>query len=115
MVDSSIGDALTAMLAAAAADGLSFGGGAYRDAAAQIALRRAHCGPSGDDVYRKPASACRPPTARPGASMHEQGLAIDFTVDGSVIASRSSPGYRWLAANAGRFGFRKPAERAVAL
>ena len=38
--------------------------------------------------------------------MHEQGLAIDFTHGGSLISSRSSAAFQWLAANAGRFGFR---------
>jgi D-alanyl-D-alanine carboxypeptidase len=38
--------------------------------------------------------------------MHEQGLAIDFSYNGSLISSRSNPGFRWLAANAGRFGLR---------
>jgi D-alanyl-D-alanine carboxypeptidase len=37
--------------------------------------------------------------------MHELGLAIDFTLNGSLISSRSNPGYQWLAANAGGYGF----------
>jgi len=37
--------------------------------------------------------------------MHERGLAIDFTYQGRVISSRSSPGYQWLAAHAGSYGF----------
>jgi D-alanyl-D-alanine carboxypeptidase len=36
--------------------------------------------------------------------MHEQGLAIDFTWNGSVISSHSSPAFQWLAAHAGRYG-----------
>lgn len=36
--------------------------------------------------------------------MHEQGLAIDFTWQGRVIAGRSSPAYVWLSRNAARFG-----------
>ncbi len=106
VVDSSIGDDVAAMLNAAAADGFVFGGGAYRDANAQIELRRAHCGPTDHDIWQKPASACRPPTARPGHSMHEVGLAMDLTLDGALITRRSNPGFIWLAANAGRFGFR---------
>jgi D-alanyl-D-alanine carboxypeptidase len=43
--------------------------------------------------------------------MHERGLAIDFTYNGSLISSRSNPGYKWLAAQAGRFGmFNLPSE-----
>ena len=37
--------------------------------------------------------------------MHEQGLAVDFTWNGSVISSRSSPAFQWLAAHAGSYGF----------
>ena len=37
--------------------------------------------------------------------MHEQGLAIDFTYNGSIISSRSSPGYQWLSRRAAGFGF----------
>lgn len=46
---------------------------------------------------------CDPPTARPGTSRHEQGLAIDFHRNGVSISSQS-PEFRWLAANAERFG-----------
>ena len=53
-----------------------------------------------------PPSSCSPPTARPGTSLHEQGLAIDFTNNGRLITSRSDPAFQWLAANAGGYGFR---------
>ena len=43
-------------------------------------------------------------SARVGTSMHERGLAIDFTNNGRLISSRSDPGYVWLAANAGSYG-----------
>ena len=105
-VDSTIAEPVEAMLAAAAADGVRLGGGGYRDGDAQVALRAANCGPTDYDRYEKPASQCSPPTARPGHSMHERGLAIDFTYQGRIISSRSSPGFVWLAANAGRFGLR---------
>jgi LAS superfamily LD-carboxypeptidase LdcB len=43
--------------------------------------------------------------------MHERGLAIDFTHNGSIISSRSSPAFQWLRANAGRYGLHNmPAE-----
>jgi len=104
-VSASIAGQLSALLAAAAADGLTLGGSGYRDPSSQIALRRAHCGTSDYAIYDMPASDCNPPTAKPGASMHEQGLAIDFTYGGAFIESRLSRAFRWLAANAGRFGF----------
>ena len=96
-----IADNLEALLAAAEADGIVFGGGGYRDPEDQWRLRRAHC----PDPANSPPSSCSPPTARPGQSMHEQGLAVDFTYNGSIISSRSSPGYQWLAGNASRYGF----------
>jgi LAS superfamily LD-carboxypeptidase LdcB len=103
-VDQSIAANLAALLSAAAAAGIHFGGGGYRDPAAQIAVRRAHCGSSQYAIYDMPASSCHPPTARPGTSMHERGLAVDFTVGGSTI-SRGSAGFNWLQANAARYGF----------
>ena len=51
-----------------------------RECGAIPAVRRANCGSSNYAIYQMPASACSPPTARPGTSMHEQGLAIDFTL-----------------------------------
>ena len=99
-VASSIAGQIGALLDAARSAGLSLGGGGYRDPAQQIALRHANC----PDPVNSPASACSPPTARPGTSMHEQGLAIDFTSSGSLITSRSNSAFQWLAANAARFG-----------
>jgi LAS superfamily LD-carboxypeptidase LdcB len=103
-VASSIGSKLASLLNAADSGGLSFSGGGYRDSSQQVATRRNNCGSSDYDIYNKPASSCSPPTARPGQSMHEQGLAIDFTANGRIL-TRSSAGYRWLKANASRFGF----------
>jgi predicted nucleic acid-binding Zn-ribbon protein len=104
-VAASIAEQLRQLLAAASAAGISLGGYGYRDNAAQIQLRRQNCGTSDYAIWYMPADACRPPTARPGSSMHERGLAIDFQANGSFINSHSNPGYVWLAANAGRFGF----------
>lgn len=100
----SIAGQVQALLDAAAADGISLAGWGWRDSADQIRLRRAHCGTSSYAIYEMPSSQCRPPTARPGRSMHERGLAIDFTYNGGSISTRSNIGYRWLAANAARFG-----------
>lgn len=102
-VHQSIASNVQALLSAAAADGIHLGGGGYRDSAGQIATRRNNCGSSHDAIYNWPASACRPPTARPGSSMHERGLAIDFTQGGRTL-TRSSSAFHWLKANASRFG-----------
>ncbi|HUR78998.1 MAG TPA: D-alanyl-D-alanine carboxypeptidase family protein [Acidimicrobiales bacterium] len=104
-VATSIADNLERMLSAADGDGMRFGGSGYRSSSGQVAARRRNCGSSDYDVYEKPSSRCHPPTAKPGQSMHEQGLAIDFTYNGSIINSRSNPGFQWLRANAARFGF----------
>ncbi len=88
------------MMNAAAADGVQLAGGGYRDPNQQIELRKAHCGTSYYAIYEMSASACRPPTARPGSSQHEIGLAIDFSPCG-----RGSRMYNWLKANASSFGF----------
>jgi hypothetical protein len=103
IVASSIRGNVAALLAAAAADGVYLSGSGYRSSASQVALRRAHCGSSSFAIYQMRASSCRPPTARPGASQHERGLAIDFTQGGRTL-TRGSAGYRWLRANAHRFG-----------
>jgi peptidoglycan hydrolase-like protein with peptidoglycan-binding domain len=95
---------IDALLAAAAADGVKLSGGGYRSHDQQIKLRIEHCGSSHYDIYEKPSSQCTPPTARPGRSNHEKGLAIDFTYNGKTIKSRTNPGFKWLAANAVRFG-----------
>ena len=96
------------LLEGARADGIVLGGYGYRSPETTAALRRANGCP---DVYDSPASSCRVPTARPGESMHEQGLAIDFTWKGRTIcyprsASRCSgnAAFDWLRANAGRYG-----------
>ena len=106
VVDTTLARPVTALLAAASAAGLQLGGGGYRSNAAQVALRRANCGPSTYDVYERPAGQCRPPTARPGMSMHEWGLALDITSDGALIRSSSTGAWQWLNANAGSYGLR---------
>ena len=104
-VASSVADRVRGLMNAAAADGINLSGYGYRDFNAQIALRRQNCGTTQYAIWEMPPDACSPPTARPGYSYHERGLAIDFMANGRFINSRSNPGFVWLAANAGRFGF----------
>ena len=99
-VAASIAGQVAGLLNASRSAGLSLGGGGYRDPAAQMAVRQANC----PDPVNSPPSACSPPTARVGTSMHERGLAIDFTNNGRLISSRSDPAYVWLSANAGTYG-----------
>ncbi len=104
-VHEDIADNLERMLAHAKSDGITLGGWGYRDHAAQIRLRKAHCGTSNWAIYHKSSSTCRPPTARPGASQHELGKAIDFTNNGKTIGTRSSSAYKWLNNHAADYGF----------
>ena len=100
-VAAQIAGQLQALLTAARTGGLNLTGGGYRSATQQITLRQAHCGASYYAIYQMSAGSCHPPTAPPGQSMHEVGLAIDF----SSCGSHSTACYQWLSANASRFGF----------
>ena len=100
IVDASLVEQTSAMLAAAAADGITLEGWGWRSHDTQIELRRAHCA----DVWTTPASECSPPTAIPGTSRHEYGTAIDFHSN-TVALSAASPEYAWLAENAEDFGY----------
>lgn len=104
-VNEAIAENISALLAAAAAEGIEFGGWGYRPRAMQIVLRRAHCGSSEYALFDKSAGQCRPPTARPGSSQHELGLAVDFTQNGAILSSKST-GFIWLKTNAARFGLK---------
>jgi peptidoglycan hydrolase CwlO-like protein len=103
-VDGSLGASLQSMLDAAAGDGYQLCGGGYRDPSEQIALRRSNCGTSDYAIYEAPSSSCSPPTARPGTSNHELGLAIDFTCGGGGTLSSSSGCFAWLVDNAAGYG-----------
>lgn len=73
-------------LLAMAAGRVQIGSG-RRTTAQQAALRVRNGCP---DVYSAPASSCRVPTARPGESKHELGLAVDLTGD-LDLAGRLAP------------------------
>ena len=109
-VHAEIAAALGALLEHAERDGIVLRGWGARSTAQQIDLRRRHCGGPGvsdeEAVYGIPAAACSPPTAKPGTSMHELGLAIDFTHDGESISTRSSPAFQWLAEHAAGYGLK---------
>jgi D-alanyl-D-alanine carboxypeptidase len=92
----------TRMINDAAKDGVKLSGGGFRTREQQIALRTTNGCP---DVWTAPASSCRVPTAIPGRSLHEVGLAIDMTSGGKTINTRKSPAFKWLAANAANYGF----------
>jgi D-alanyl-D-alanine carboxypeptidase len=90
------------MIDDAAKAGVPLSGGGFRTREQQIKLRVTNGCP---DIWTAPASSCRVPTAIPGRSLHEIGMAIDMTYGGRTIPNHSSVAYQWLAANAGRYGF----------
>ena len=106
-----IADAVQRLLNDAAAAGITMCGYGYRDPQDQINVRRRNCGTSHYAIWQMPSSSCRPPTARPGTSMHEQGLAIDFTCGGGGTVSYGDVCHNWLRANAGNYGlYQLPSE-----
>ncbi|GAB1640112.1 hypothetical protein KRMM14A1259_05350 [Krasilnikovia sp. MM14-A1259] len=100
-VHKSVAFAFRRMLADAKTGGIVLSGGGYRTKQQQIELRKINGCP---DVWTAPPSSCRVPTAIPGTSLHEFGLAIDITSGGSTI-TRDSDAFRWLSAHAARYGF----------
>ena len=103
-VNSQIAADVEGLLAALESEGFDMGGQGYRSHEEQIILRRANCGPSDYETWEVPARHCRPPTARPGRSNHEKGLAIDFTESGRLITSRSRPVFNALTRLAPQYG-----------
>ncbi|QGQ18999.1 hypothetical protein GC089_06830 [Cellulomonas sp. JZ18] len=100
-----LAESVDALVEAARADGVELRGGGWRSPEQQVALRRAHCGPTDWHVYEAPASSCSPSTARPGSSRHERGLAIDFTSGGRTLGTGSAA-YAWLTEHAEDYGLR---------
>ena len=103
-VHSCIADSVRALYEYAKTEGVPLGGYGWRDNEKQIELRISHCGTSDYDIYEKPSGECSPPTAVPGRSRHERGLAIDFRYNNGGIGYRTHPGYIWLNENAARYG-----------
>lgn len=109
-VHRSISFNLQNLLAAARSDGIVLAGWGWRSHQRQHELRRINGCPDGW-VHRdnetsadfSSARTCRIDTARPGSSLHESGLAIDFTCAGRPMAGTAC--FRWLQRHAGRFGF----------
>ena len=100
-VHKSVAFAFRRMIADARADGIVLSGGGFRTKQRQIELRKSNgCA----DVWTAPASSCRVPTAIPGRSLHEIGLAVDLTSGGRSLTS-SSAGFRWLVKNADEYGY----------
>ena len=109
LVHASIATAVQQLLNNAYSDGIPLAGWGWRSHERQHQLRRTNGCPDGwthrDDERASdfsPAGSCRIPTARPGRSMHESGLAIDFTCGGRPMGR--SRCFYWLVGNAARYG-----------
>ncbi|GEK19496.1 hypothetical protein CXY01_00160 [Cellulomonas xylanilytica] len=99
-VHACLADAVDALMTAARADGIELRAWGWRSSSQQIALRAANCSATEADPS---VVTCRPQTAPPGTSRHERGLALDFTVAGSVLRS-GSPAFAWLSRHAQDYG-----------
>jgi hypothetical protein len=87
-----------------AADGIPLCGWGYRSTDEKIALPQT-CGTSYCAFYDMPSSECGPPTARPGSSQHELGVAIDSPErQNATTLDCSDAGYVWLSSNAASYG-----------
>ena len=104
---------LRSLIDAARADGIVLGGWGWRSTHQTIVLRQRYCPLPSRNSARYwtvlsllPSGQCRPPVAPPTRSRHEYGLAVDFNCGAgrAAISSRGSRCFRWLAANAHRFG-----------
>lgn len=91
-------DTVARMIQDARGDGVTLSGYSYRSPQRTAELRVINGCP---DVYNASPSRCRIPTARPGQSMHERGLAIDFQ-----SCWRGSACFTWLSNNASKYGYR---------
>jgi D-alanyl-D-alanine carboxypeptidase len=101
-VNKTVAYALKHMIDDAAKDGVALSGGGFRTRDQQIRLRIANGCP---DIWTAPSSSCKVPTAIPGRSLHELGLAVDMTYGGKSIPNHASVAYKWLAAHAARYGY----------
>lgn len=100
-VHSSVSFAFKRMVDDAKQDGIALSGGGFRTKERQIELRKINGCP---DIWTAPASSCRVPTAIPGRSLHEIGLAVDITSGGKTIGS-DSPAFKWLTVHAKEYGY----------
>jgi len=89
------------LIASARAEGVDLHAWGWRSAEQQVALRAQNCSTTADGT----GVVCHPPTAPPGTSRHERGLALDFTVDGGVVRPGSAA-FAWLSAHAPAVGLR---------
>ena len=100
--------ALDQLLAAAAADKIPFKiNSAYRTYSDQATVFNTNCSNSPFNGASCVARPGKGQAAKPGKSNHGFGLAVDFANPGLAKLTTSMIQYKWLLANAGKFGFRR--------
>lgn len=97
-VCSSIKKDVIDLLNAAKSKGIMLSGSGSRTTEEQQDLRIQHGCPDS----KTPSSKCNPPTARPGHSMHETGMAIDFRCNNVKMRSGDDC-FNWLKDNAYKY------------
>ncbi len=79
---------------------------AYRSCDYQIQLRANNCGLGDYNIYQKPSNLCNPPTEPAGKSLHNEGLAVDFSCSGFAYFP-GSPCLQWLEQNGKKYNLIK--------
>lgn len=112
-VNSQVSKSLDDMLTAASGQGINLvtGSRSYRTIDSQIAMWHERCGLDYPITSRFASPPCKGASlARPGRSMHQLGMAIDFSCDGSLIpqsysVAQNNKCFSWLDENASNYGF----------
>jgi hypothetical protein len=92
-----IANSVQSLINKAWTEGYKISGWGWRSYDTQIALRTKNGCP---DIYHTPPN-CKIPTAIPGTSLHESGLALDFTCDSVAIQTKDNKCFLWLQKNVG--------------
>jgi len=102
-VNSQMAEKVYNLFKAAEKDGIKISAGGFRTMSEQISAGKTN-GCKGWPNW-KSSKDCVTPTAPPGYSNHQMGLALDVTdSSGHTIKSRSSKEYKWLEKNASKYG-----------
>lgn len=99
-VHACLADAVDGLITQARAAGIELGASGWRSREQQQAARERNC-----RTTSRGAVVCHPPTAVPGHSRHEWGLALDLTDHGRLIRT-GTPAWEWLVEHAGDYGLR---------
>lgn len=79
VVNATISERFSLLVELVGKAGYTIAGSGFRTGDSQIALRIAHCGSSDYAIYQMDSMSCKPPTAKPGTSAHERGMAVDLS------------------------------------